>query len=182
MVTMWKDKRFPVQGHQNSVMFLRPQLLILTNIIQPILGLVDSLCLSYLLCPAFCWGRRQSLFSMTVQWFSAMRFWSMESSVRCLETKMTKTTVSSCSPLNAECRFVHLSVFFCLFGQKKGSECSRGTNCGWPLTKPSVSLLPSHRAAAARGRVGSQLINDGLWTGRGCMRHHAGEALHPISL
>lgn len=46
----------------------------------------------------------------------------MESSVRCLETQVSKTTVSICSPLNAETRVMYPSDFFCL-GQKKGSEC-----------------------------------------------------------
>lgn len=57
----------------------------------------------------------------------------MESSVKCLKTQMSKITVSTCSTLNAETRFVHLAAFFCLLGQKKGSACSHGTCCGWPL-------------------------------------------------
>lgn len=142
VVTMWRKKGFPVQGLQNSVIFLRPQFLILTNIIQLVLlvGIVESLCLIYHLLQSL--GEGDCLCSVTVEWFTAMRSWSMESSVRCFKTQMSKTTVNICSPLNAESRFVHLAAFFCLLGQKKGSEYSHSTCCGWPLILHKTFNLP----------------------------------------
>lgn len=184
-VLMWREKRFPVQGHQNYAIFLRTRFLILANIIQLVLpvGLVDSLCLIYLLSPAISWGRRLSFCSVTVQWFSAMRSWSRESSARCSVTQMSEITVSTCSPLNPESRFVHLIACFCLLGQKKGSECSHGTCCGWPLILHKDFSFPfalTQSSSSRQSRV-FQLTSGVLWAGRGCVRDHEWEEICPIN-